>query len=253
MTAFSGQNIVLTGAASGIGRSLAEAFLRAGACLAVIVRSPKTLPATIGSALADANHRVYKLDLEDVEATATTAASIRNDWGRVDVLVHCAGTVSLGRFNDATAEDFDRQYRVNVRAPWLLTRELLPAIPSKQGQVVFINSSAGVVARAGVGQYAATKHALKALADSLRDEVNSLGIRVVTLFPGRTATPMQEKIHEAESKRFEQHCLIQPSDIADVVLHTLSLPRTVELTDIHLRPSLGPAIQSKVLPSNFPH
>lgn len=241
MTSFSRQLVVLTGAGGGIGKSLTEAFLRAGASLALVARSRNDISPLVTSATADANHRIYELDLEDAEAITETAASIRNDWQRVDVLIHCAGTICLDRFEDATVSDFDRQYRVNVRAPFLLTRELLPAIPAGHGQVVFVNSSAGIVARAGVGQYAATKHALKALADSLRHEVNPVGIRVVTLFLGRTATPMQQKVHNWESKRFEPDRLIQPADVADVVLHTLSLPRTVELTDVHLRPCLSPA------------
>src|SRR5262249_3946344 len=87
---------------------------------------------------------------------------------RVDILVHSAGVIRLGSVAEAVAEDFDLQYRTNCLGPYLLTQKLLPALRSQQGQVVFVNSSAGQVARAKVGQYAATKHALRALADSLR-------------------------------------------------------------------------------------
>jgi NADP-dependent 3-hydroxy acid dehydrogenase YdfG len=123
-----------------------------------------------------------------------------------------------------------------VRAPYLLTQSLLPLLRSRRGQIVFINSSAGHVARGNVGQYAATKHALRALADSLREEVNADGIRVLSVYPGRTATPMQAKLHAVEQKEYRPDDLLQPQDVAAVVANALSLPRSAEVTDIHVRP-----------------
>ena len=70
----------------------------------------------------------------------------------------------MGRIADAPVEDLDLQYRTNVRGPYLLTQGLLPMLRQRRGQIVFMNSSAGLTAGAGVGPYAATKHALKALA-----------------------------------------------------------------------------------------
>jgi NADP-dependent 3-hydroxy acid dehydrogenase YdfG len=101
---------------------------------------------------------------------------------------------------------------------------------------VFINSSAGLGAKAGVGQYAASKHALKAIADSLRAEVNALGLRVLSVFPGRTASPMQAAVHALEGKAYHPESLLQPQDVAAVVLNALSLPRSAEVTDISIRP-----------------
>jgi NADP-dependent 3-hydroxy acid dehydrogenase YdfG len=109
-------------------------------------------------------------------------------------------------------------------------------LKSSRGQIVFINSSVGLVARANVGQYAATKHALKAVADSLREEVNTDGVRILSVFPGRTATPMQTAVHEMEGRPYQPEHFIQPEDIADVVINALVLPRTAEVTDINIRP-----------------
>ena len=102
--------------------------------------------------------------------------------------------------------------------------------------MVFINSSAGLAARGHVGQYAATKHALKAVADSLREEVNSDGVRVTSVFVGRTATPMQEEVHRLEGRPYRPEWLLQPSDIAEIIVSALSLPRIAEVTDISIRP-----------------
>jgi NADP-dependent 3-hydroxy acid dehydrogenase YdfG len=113
---------------------------------------------------------------------------------------------------------------------------LLPMLRSRHGQVVFINSSVGTRAPANVGQYAATKHALKAIADSLRDEVNADGMRVLSVFLGRTATPMQAAIYEMEGRTYRPELLLQPEDVAAVVINALTLPRTAEVTDISIRP-----------------
>ena len=112
----------------------------------------------------------------------------------------------------APVEEFDRQFQTNVRGPYSLTQALLPMLKSRHGQIVFLNSSAGIAGRAGAGQYAATKHALRAVADSLREEVNQDGVRVLTVFLGRTATPMQAAIHQAEGKAYHPERLIRPED-----------------------------------------
>lgn len=91
-------------------------------------------------------------------------------------------------------------------------------------------------ARGSVGQYSATKYALRAFADSLRDEVNADGLRVLSVFLGRTASPMQATLHEMEKKTYNPERLIQPEDVAAIVLAALSVPYTAEVTDIHIRP-----------------
>jgi short-subunit dehydrogenase len=111
-------------------------------------------------------------------------------------------------------------------------------IQESRGQIVIMNSTAGLEARARVGQYAATKHALKALADSLREEVNSAGIRVLSLYLGRTATAMQEKIFQAEGRSYIPENLLQPEDVAALLVALLRLPRTAEVTDVRIRPAI---------------
>jgi NAD(P)-dependent dehydrogenase (short-subunit alcohol dehydrogenase family) len=113
-----------------------------------------------------------------------------HEIGGLDALVHAAGVHATRVVADAPLADLDRLWSVNARAPWTLTRTLLPALAARQGSVVFINSSIWSNARGGLGGYAASKYALKAMADALREEVNSQGVRVPSVFPGRTATSM---------------------------------------------------------------
>ena len=131
---------------------------------------------------------------------------------------------------------FDRQYRVNVRAAYLVTQGFLPMLKARCGQIVFINSSVGLLAKRDVGQYSATKHALKAFADSLRQEVNADGVRVTSVYPGQTASQMQELLHRMAGEAYAPEALMQPADVAAAVLCALSLPRTAEVTDIAIRP-----------------
>jgi NADP-dependent 3-hydroxy acid dehydrogenase YdfG len=80
------------------------------------------------------------------------------------------------------------------------------------------------------------KCALKAFVDGLRDEVNPQGIRVLTVYPGRTASRMQEYVHQVEGKAYHPERLMQPDDIAIIVVDALALPHTAEETEIHIRP-----------------
>jgi NAD(P)-dependent dehydrogenase (short-subunit alcohol dehydrogenase family) len=138
---------------------------------------------------------------------------------------------------NAKAEDLDLQYAINVRAPYLLTQRTLHLLKAARGQVVFVNSSVGLaVKRADVGQYGATKHALRAIADSFREEVNSKGIRVLSVYLGRTATPMQEALFQQEGRAYRPEVLMQAGDVASVVIHALTLPASAEITDISMRP-----------------
>jgi NADP-dependent 3-hydroxy acid dehydrogenase YdfG len=111
-----------------------------------------------------------------------------------------------------------------------------------QGQIVFVNSSVGLNAkRSGIGQYAATHHAMKAVADSLREEVNRDGVRILLVHPGRTATPLQEELYRLKGKPYDATQLLQPEDVAQAILGAITLPRTAEVTDISIRPMTKPS------------
>lgn len=229
------QVAVVTGASSGIGKAIASALGAQGATLCVLGRNVGALQVPAPRVAR------YAVDLADETQIGDVTANLQKDFGGVDILVHSAGVFIQGRVDAATSADFDLQYRVNVRAPYLLTQALLPALRVRRGQIVFLNSSVAGNARAEISQYAGTKAALKAFADSLRDEVNADGVRVLSVFVGQTATPMQASIHKAQGRVYRPERLIQPEDVASVIVDALKLPRTAEVTDISIRPMLKPS------------
>lgn len=236
-TPITGCFAMVTGASSGIGRAIALALSHQGARLCLVGRNPITLAETTTAARQFSEATEFPIDLTAEKSLQALVEHVQTKAGRLDILIHSAGVVRNGHMECAHIENFDLQYATNVRAPYRLTQLLLPMLTTARGQIVFVNSSVGLVAkRPDVGQYAATKHALKAVADSLREEVNPKGIRVLTMYLGRSATPMQEALHQQEGKAYYPETLLQPDDVASLVVQILSLPPTAEVTDVTLRP-----------------
>ncbi len=228
---------VVTGASGDIGGAIALALADQGTAVCIVARRAAELEAL--AARADAGSPpmlVHPADLTHGPEIAGLAERVDRELGRLDFLVHSAGVIAFGTHETALTDDLDVQYRVNVRAPYVLTKALLPRLRASQGQVVFIGSTAALQVRAGLGQFAATQHALRAIADALRAEVNADGVRVLTLYLGRTATARQARIFGLEGRSYAPQLLMQPSDVAEMVLATMRLPRTAEVTEIRMRP-----------------
>ncbi len=241
MSFLSGRVALVTGSTSGIGRAIALELARQGAQLYVVGRDAVKLTETAAVIRQFSRVTPFEMDLTIGENLQPLLLHLEKEAGRLDVLVHSAGVIHLDPMERARVEDLDLQYATNLRAPYLLTQHLLPLLTATRGQIVFINSSVGLAAKhPEVAQYAATKHALKAIADSLREEVNPRGIRVLTVYLGRTATPMQEALFRKEGRVYESDTLLQPDDVASVVVQTLTLPATAEVTEISMRPMQKP-------------
>lgn len=239
MVSLKGQVAVISGAGSGIGRAIALELGAQGANLCLLGRRMAAMEEVAAAVrINGSTAQCYQVDLNEERDIRNLADCVRSAFGRLDLLVHSAGLITLGRQETAPADDLDLMYRINVRAPFLLSQVLLPMLKGSRGQIVFINSTAGLNAGPNHGLYAATKHALKALADSLRQEVNAEQVRVMSVYPGRTATPMQESVFRMEGRDYRPEFLIQPEDIAALVVSALRAPRNMEVTDIRARPQL---------------
>ncbi len=220
---------LITGAGSGIGALLARALLARGDEVYALARTVNRA-AELRDALPGCQTLVADLAESRALETVELPASL-------DSVVHCAGVVELGTVAELSANAWIDQLTVNLVAPAILTRAALPALRAARGTVVLVNSGAGLFAHPNWSAYAASKHGLKALADSLRAEEAANGVRVTSVFPGRTATPMQQKVHDQEGKEYRAADWIQPETVANTVLAALDLPRDAVMPEVVLRPA----------------
>ncbi len=233
------QTAVITGGGTGVGAAVALALAGGGADLYLIGRRLDRLELVAAKAReSGVTATIQSADISTSSGQLEAVQRIKADLTHVDILVLNAATFTAAPIEDAELSDLDRQYQTNVRAPYALTQALSPMLKARRGQVVFINSSSGITAKPMTAQYDSTKHALKAIADSFRAEINAHGVRVLSVYLGRTASEMQERICRVEGKPYRPELLLQPEDIASVIVNALTLPRTAEVTDVSIRPMI---------------
>lgn len=219
---------LVTGASRGIGAAVARVLepshrvLIGGRDADALTKLAAELPGT----------QPWPVDLTDFDALRRATAGI----DRLDVLVHSAGMAELGTVEQSEPSAWRQAFDVNVVAVAELTRLLLPALRAARGHVVVINSGQGIAARAGWGPYAASKFAVRAFADVLRDEEAANGIRVTSIFPGRTDTEMQRAVLAAEGKPYAPGEYLRPDSVATTVLAAVSASPDAHVTELIVRP-----------------
>jgi NADP-dependent 3-hydroxy acid dehydrogenase YdfG len=160
----------------------------------------------------------------------------------LDCLLHIAGVIDFSLAAELAAEQIREQVNVNMVAPMILTRALLPALRRARGLVLIANSTATLSADATArSAYVASKAGVRGFADILRMEESSHGVRVTTVFPGRADTPMQERVHEHEQKLYDTARLLRPDTVAQSILHVIDLPADATIHDLTIRPMPHPA------------
>jgi short-subunit dehydrogenase len=225
---------LITGATGAIGADVAELLHEAGHHVILSGRSAERLDAIARRIAGDTGGervRTLVLDLSDPRRIEPSLDGV--ELPPLDGVVHSAGTVRLGTVAELRPGDWLDQLLVNAAAPAELTRLLLPSVRAARGQVVFVNSGSGLRANPGWGAYAASKHALRALADSLRAEEPD--IRVTSVFPGRTASEMQRQVRAHEGGEYDPDAFMSPRTVAQVIVNALETPRDATVTDVSVR------------------
>jgi NADP-dependent 3-hydroxy acid dehydrogenase YdfG len=240
-TPLDGRAALVTGASGGIGKAIALALAAGGADVCAVGRDERRLADTVNAVAAHGTAAVsLAADLTENGRIDQLVDLVGRRLGGLDVLVHSAGIYSRGPLAESGIQELDAQYQANIRLPYRLTQVALPLLVSRRGDVVFINSTQGLAAGGEVGQFAATQHAMRGVADSLRAEVNRDGVRVLTLHVGRTATERQERIYAGENRPYTPESLIQPEDVADIVVCAITLPRRAQVTTLTVWPTRPP-------------
>ena len=216
---------LITGAGGGIGSAIATALAPTHTLL--LAGRPSDRLDAVAERLGATTFPLDLTDTDEIEASCEIVDEL-------DVLVHNAGLSIPGRVAESSIEEWRATFSVNVFGAVTLTLTLLPALRSARGQVVFINSGAGRTASPTMASYSASKFALRAFADSLRESEPQL--RVTSIYPGRTDTEMQRELVAFEGDGYDPDRFLRPETVAAAVANAVATPRDGHLHEIVLRP-----------------
>ncbi len=224
---------LVTGAGRGIGRAIAIALAKAGCTVVITARTMPELVAVQQAVLA------AKGKASIVQANLTLdddLYSLVQACGPVDFLINNAGWGKRASVVRSRVDDWDQTFRLNLRAPMILAKELLPAMIKKgEGAVVNIGSVSGKSGEANGAAYSASKFGLIGFTQSLYEEVREHGIKVAVILPGFVDTPMIPPV-----KHLDRSKMIQTQDVAQAVLYILNAPATACPVEITIRPQRTP-------------
>jgi len=234
------RNVFVTGATSGIGLCIAEAYAKHGDNVLISGRRVELLDEVQARLSKEHGVRVETLVLdvrsrEDVESKVPAAIEA---FGGIDVLVNNAGLAQgLDPFQDSTVEDAVTMINTNVLGLLYVTKAVLPFMINKnEGHIVNMGSTAGIYAYPGGAVYCATKAAVKMLADGIRMDTIATDIKVTTIQPGIVETPFSEVRFHGDAERaasvYAGIDAVQPQDVADVVLYVTNQPKRMQITDV---------------------
>ncbi len=229
---FKNQIVIVTGASSGIGKACAIAFAREGAKVALAARRKDKLEKIAESLRKEkCIAEIFVTDVRNEKDLAKLARDVEKKLGPCDILVNNAGITLIGPLQKMKTAEVDNLFETNLRAPILLTREVLPSMMKrKKGVIINISSIAGKVGLGNFSVYCASKFGLSGFSEALLEEVREFGIKVVDVCSGMVDT----EIHGRQTSIRRQD-MIQPEDVADAVLLSVASD-TCTISEIRIRP-----------------
>lgn len=232
-----GKIAVVTGAGRGIGRAIAVTLARSGCRVVLAARSgaqlesvQKEIQSIGGDALS------VPADLTRDEDINRLIETVHDSWGNADILINNAGWGKKAPIVRAKIEDWDQTFRLNLRAPMMLSRLVLPEMIAKgNGAIINIASISGKTGEANAAAYAASKFGLIGFTQSLYEEVREHGVKVAVISPGYVNTPLIP-----ETRHLDRSKMIQAEDIAEAVRFILTSPATCCPVELTVRPQRTP-------------
>jgi len=240
-----GKVALVTGASSGIGAAAALVLAQAGVTVAITARRADRLN-TLAQRIAagGAKSLVLPGNMTDEAQASQTVESVVAQLGKIDILINSAGVMQAGGIETADLAEYRRVFDINLFATIYACHAAVPfMLRQGGGDIITISSLAGRKGGPMTNAYSASKHAVNAMTDAMRQELGGRNIRVTTLMPGATATEVGDHISDpAWRTMIQAHVAkegaVQPADIAATILFILSLPRRVNISEISVRPTI---------------
>lgn len=220
---------IITGAGKGIGKAIAEALAKEGVQLGLLARTASDLEQLKAELTSTYDIQVFTAtaDIGNSEEARQAVASLAASLGSVDILINNAGIGSFGKMVDMDPAEWEQILRVNLMGTYYVTHELLPGmIAQESGDIINIASTAGERGFATGSAYCASKFAVMGMTESLMQEVRKFNIRVTALTPSTVNTPLAVN---AGLPIGEEDRMMQPEDLAELVVAALKLPSRVLL------------------------
>jgi NADP-dependent 3-hydroxy acid dehydrogenase YdfG len=239
-----GKVAFVTGASSGIGEATALALAEEGAHLAVLARRADRLDALVKRVKDDGGEAIsFVADVTNEAQLRAALRQTRETFGRIDILVNNAGVMLLGKIEGANTEEWRQMLEINVLAVMLACHEVVPMMKAQGGgHIVNLSSVAGRQVKAGYSGYNASKWALGAFSEALRQEVTQQHIRVTVIEPGMVATELRQHISDPEVRKAQEEAIrsvtpLQSEDIAAAIIYAVTQPEYVSINEILIRPT----------------
>jgi len=239
-----GKVAIITGASSGIGHATALKLSKAGAKIAIGARRVDKLE-ELAKQITDNGGEVYfqKLDVTKREECDNFAKAVLEKWNSIDILVNNAGLMPLSFFKNLKVDEWDRMVDVNIKGVLYMAGAVITHMKEKKsGHIVNLSSVAGRIVFPAGSVYCATKHAVAAFSEGLRQEFSvRSNIRVTSIEPGVVATELNDTITDESLKGFVENTkkmeALQAEDIANAIHYVVDSPNHVNVNEILIRPT----------------
>ena len=237
MSSIEGKVAIVTGAGRGIGKAVSVSLAKAGCRVVLAARTREQIEAVQKEILSQGGDALaIPTDLTADEDIQRLVEESQAKWGAADILINNAGWGKRAPVVGASLTDWDQTFRLNLRAPMVLAKALLPnMIAKREGAVINIGSVSGKTGEANGAAYSASKFGLIGFTQSLYEEVREHSIKVAVILPGFVDTPLIPP-----NRQLDRSKMIQADDIAQTVLFVLTSPATCCPVEITVRPQRTP-------------
>jgi short-subunit dehydrogenase len=235
---FEGKRCIITGATGGLGKQIAKEFAQAGCNLFLTGRSNEKLE-LLKNELKTENEGIEifycSSNLTKIESVTNLIENIREKFSSIDVLINCAGNFPVKSLSESTIEEYDSCMNLNVRAPFVLSKEFSKdMIKNEWGRIVNIASSGAYNGLKNTSIYRSSKHALLGLTRSLTNELKEFNVRTYCFSPGPMKTEMGKEIINKENHNEKFETFMQTNEIAEFLIFVISFENNLIAPEIRM-------------------